>query len=362
MNSSSQEIPQLINEFRKYLSTEEGKRHLTHLKEIEPKETRQILERLNTLPRDSKEFVNLVLYGLLPNGKSKYAIRVSIAPAFLNIKKFFARFNYSEKDWTMLANLVYKLVKSFDENPERLQEFINEFVSNRLSKGLQCGSISPIFFALKQDYPIINAREIRTYKELSPKGLGRSDSLSQKLKDYLTNVRKLKEFAKVMAEKFGFREITDMAYLDLFCYWYDEKGKALPPPSPRMPSHTEIMEMLLELGKIEGYRVEKEFRVNRERLDVVWMRKMRERPDVAFEVQKRGDFYAALVKLKEAWDKWGCISVLVTDERQLENAKRWLGRAFHEMEKDARLVLWSDIKEWYEASKKRKEIKERLRL
>jgi len=338
MNSSSQEVSQLINEFRKYLSTEEGKRHLTHLKEIEPKETRQILERLNTLPRDSKEFVNLVLYGLLPNGKSKYAIRVSIAPAFLNIKKFFARFNYSEKDWTMLANLVYKLVKSFDENPERLQEFINEFVSNRLSKGLQCGSISPIFFALKQDYPIINAR------------------------DYLTNVRKLKEFAKVMAEEYGFREITDMAYLDLFCYWYDEKGKALPPSFPQMPSHTEIMEMLLELGKIEGYRVEKEFRVNRERLDVVWMRKMRERPDIAFEVQKRGDFYAALVKLKEAWDKWGCTSVLVTDERQLQSAKRWLGRAFHEMEKDARLVLWSDIKEWYEASKKRKEIKERLRL
>ncbi|RLI41434.1 hypothetical protein DRO64_07535, partial [Candidatus Bathyarchaeota archaeon] len=64
----------------------------------------------------------------------------------------------------------------------------------------------------------------------------------------------------------------------------------------------------------------------------------------------------------EAWDKWGCLSVLVTDERQLENAKRWLGRAFHEMEKDARLVLWSDIKEWYEAAKKRKEIRERLRL
>ncbi|MEM3564664.1 MAG: hypothetical protein QXR19_15640 [Candidatus Jordarchaeaceae archaeon] len=102
--------------------------------------------------------------------------------------------------------------------------------------------------------------------------------------------------------------------------------------------------------------------MNRERLDVVWFRRIRERPDLAFEIQKGGNFYSALIKLKEAWDKWGCLSVLVTTQEYLEEAKRWLGKAFHEMEKDARIALWSEIAEWYEAAKKRREVKERLKI
>ena len=135
----------------------------------------------------------------------------------------------------------------------------------------------------------------------------------------------------------------------------------IPPPAKEL-SHLDLQNMLEELGKIEGYRVEREFPINKERLDVAWFGRVREKPDMAFEIQRAGNFYSALVKLKEAWDKWGCLSILITTEEYLEDARRWLGRAFHEMERDARIVLWNEIIEWYEAARKRKEIKERLKI
>lgn len=112
-----------------------------------------------------------------------------------------------------------------------------------------------------------------------------------------------------------------------------------------VPSHREIRDMIHRVGELEGFEAQKEFPIDRERLDGIWKRRGRVKPDVSFEVQKGGDFYGALVKLKEAWDKWGCVSVLVTTEEYIEEAKRWLGRAFHEMEKDARVIHWSKIKE-----------------
>ena len=225
MSQKSQQMEQLINEFRDYLKTKEAKDHLKYLKEKEPKETKEILERLKILPKESKEFVDLVLYGLLPHSKTKYAKRVSITPAFMNIKKFFARFEYTENDWKELANLVFNLIVKFENSPERLEEFIREFTSNRLSKALQCGSISPIFFALNQNFPIVNNRTIRTYKKLSFIVFDHPDDLNQKLEYYLANVEKVKQFIKTLSEKYGFKEIEDMAIFDLFCFWYDEYKK-----------------------------------------------------------------------------------------------------------------------------------------
>lgn len=222
MDQKSLQIEQLINEFKNYLKTEEAKGHLKYLKEKEPKETKEILEKLKTLPKESKEFIDLVLYGLLPHYKTKYAKRVSITPAFMNIKKFFARFGYTENDWEELANLVFNLIVKFENSPERLEEFIREFTSNRLSKALQCGSISPIFFALNQNFPIVNNRTIRTYRRLSFIIFDQPDDLNQKLEYYLANVEKIKRFVKTLSEKYNFKEIEDMAIFDLFCFWYDE--------------------------------------------------------------------------------------------------------------------------------------------
>jgi len=219
----SEEIIDLIGKFRGYLQTEKAKAHLSWLRDKERKDVIDVLEKLKTLPRDSVEFTDLVLYGLLPYGKSKYAKRRSIAPAFLNIKKFFARFDYTEDDWKKLASLVYDLIVKFQENPDNLEQAITDFASNRLSKGLQCGSLSPIFFALNLDFPMINNRVIRTYRRLYFLVFGETDRLSQRLEKYLSNVGKVKKLTQVLSEKYDFKEITDMGFFSLFCYWYDSK-------------------------------------------------------------------------------------------------------------------------------------------
>jgi hypothetical protein len=109
------------------------------------------LLKLQKMTKGSPEFVELVLYGLLPHSETKYAKRISTAPAFLNIKKFFARFGYSEDDWAELANLIFDLVDKFYKQPDKLESLIREFISHRLSKAIQCGSLSPIFLHLIQN-------------------------------------------------------------------------------------------------------------------------------------------------------------------------------------------------------------------
>jgi len=214
------QVGQLISEFREYLKTEEAREHLKHLREKEPKETREILSKLKTLPRDSKEFTDLVLCGLLPHYNTKYAKRVSIAPAFMNVRKFFARFGYSENDWNELANIVFDLVVKFESAPERLEEHIRDFTSNRLSKALQCGAISPIFFALNQNYPMITNKITTTYRRLSFIVFGQADDLNNKLEYYPANVKKIKRLIGKLVEDYGFKEIEDIAVFDLFCFWY----------------------------------------------------------------------------------------------------------------------------------------------
>lgn len=218
----SPEIVKIIEEFRRYLKTEEAKSHLNWLKERESEETEGILEKLRNLSKDSEEFVDLVLYGLLPNSDTKYAKRVSIAPSFLNIRKFFARFNYSDNDWKELSNLIYNMIIKFQENPNNLENLIRDFISHRLSKAIQCGSLSPIFFALNPDFPIVNNREIRAYRKLSFLVFGQVDELNQRLENYLSNVDKIKKLAVHLNDDYDFKEITDMVVFDLFSYWYDE--------------------------------------------------------------------------------------------------------------------------------------------
>ncbi|HID16901.1 TPA: hypothetical protein EYP26_01255 [Candidatus Bathyarchaeota archaeon] len=66
------------------------------------------------------------------------------------------------------------------------------------------------------------------------------------------------------------------------------------------------------------------------------------------------------MKLKEAWDRWRCISILVTSQEYEGEAKRWLGSAFHEMERNARVVRWEKIKRWLDLMEERKRIKDEI--
>jgi hypothetical protein len=265
------EVVRIIEEFRQYLNTEEAKSHLNWLKEREPEEAKDILEKLRSLPKDGQEFVELVLYGLLPNAQSRYAKRVSIAPAFMNIKKFFARFNYTEDDWREFANLVYDLISRFQEDPANLENLIKGFTSQRLSKGIQCGSLSPIFFAIDSRFPIVNNREIRTFRRLSSIILGRSEELSQKLDSYLSNIQKIRRLCKILNEDYGFKEIMDMAVFDLFCYWFDESTKKR--LEVREPQKTSEQKKITEETIFEQTEVEQPLSIPKEARNVVWQPK-----------------------------------------------------------------------------------------
>jgi hypothetical protein len=221
----SPELSKAVAEFKSYLQTEDGKLHFNYLKVKEPTETKNVLKRLHSLPIQSDEFVERVLYGLLPNFKTKYAKRVSVSPSFMNIRKFFGRFNYSENDWKELSLLVYNLISKFEQNPSHLDEYIRDFISYKLSKGLQCGSVSPIFFALNPKFPIINNREKQTYDELSFHVLDLEDELSQRLENYISNVSKVDKLIEVLGKDYAFKEVGDYAIFDLFCFWYTERNK-----------------------------------------------------------------------------------------------------------------------------------------
>jgi hypothetical protein len=70
------------------------------------------------------------------------------------------------------------------------------------------------------------------------------------------------------------------------------------------PTHEDIKNLLLEIGKLQGYIANPEFPMEVERLDVVWRRLPESVPTYVFEVQVSGDLYHALGKLKHAHDIW----------------------------------------------------------
>src|SRR5206468_8385716 len=134
----------------------------------EKQEVKDLMKKLDTMDKNSPEFVDWVLYGLLPYSKTKYAKRVSTFPAFMNIKLFFKNYNYSEEDWHLVANMIYSLAKKFQQSPENLQQWINEFTSDHIhSRSIQCGSMSPILFCINDKFPIVNNRVIYTYNDFS---------------------------------------------------------------------------------------------------------------------------------------------------------------------------------------------------
>ena len=63
------ELVKTIEEFRKYLNSDEGKHQLNYLKAVEPDETRKVLEKLNTLSsinvsREVRDFVTVNFFSI----------------------------------------------------------------------------------------------------------------------------------------------------------------------------------------------------------------------------------------------------------------------------------------------------------
>jgi len=217
MSARVSQLNGVLEDFKEYLQTEEAEQHLKTM-EREKAEVKELMRQLEQMDKASAEFTEWVLYGLLPYSKSKFAKRVSLFPAFMNIKLFFKDYNYSEVEWQFIASKIFVLCKNSQKNPEKLPKLIKDFTADKFSRRLQCGSITPIFYCLNDAYPIVNNRTIRSYRSINLI-LGNNDRLSQKLDEYPNNIKKLENFVKSV----GLDLLNDNDHLDLFCYWYDSE-------------------------------------------------------------------------------------------------------------------------------------------
>jgi hypothetical protein len=82
------------------------------------------MKKLDSMDKTSLEFIDLVLYALLPYAKTRYAKRVSTFPVFFNIKEFFKNYNYSDYDWSLIAKMIYNMVKQFQNSSDKLNLWI----------------------------------------------------------------------------------------------------------------------------------------------------------------------------------------------------------------------------------------------
>ena len=130
----------------------------------------------------------------------------------------------------------------------------------------------------------------------------------------------------------------------------------------RKLSHEEVKEVLAEMGRMQGKYVNPEEPIDGKKLDVAWRRIQRGVPYAVFEVCIGGDLYADLMKLKHAVDLWNSIAVLVTTRDRVEEAKKWIEGALHEVAQNFRIVTVEEIAELYERKRSYKEMEAKLGL
>jgi len=136
------------------------------------------------------------------------------------------------------------------------------------------------------------------------------------------------------------------------------------PQAREINLHDELKEKILELGKIEGYIVEKEYMfpdIN-ERLDVVWRRVAASVPTYVFEIQIGGNLHQALAKLKHAYDIWNSNIFLITTKDSVEKAQKLLSGSFHEIKDRIKILTVEQINEVYELQIKDHKLKKQLGL
>jgi predicted RNA-binding protein len=103
-------------------------------------------------------------------------------------------------------------------------------------------------------------------------------------------------------------------------------------------NHDQVQEVLAEVGRLQGFLAEKEYPIDRNRLDVVWRRVERSVPTYAFEVQIGGDIYHALAKLKRAYELWNSRIFLVGSLEHQPKFDELVSGNFHEIAKRARFL------------------------
>ena len=71
MTNTNQRISEIWDQFREYLSSREVEVHLEIIRR-EKIEVKKLMNRLSLMDKESAEFTDWILYGLLPYSKTKW--------------------------------------------------------------------------------------------------------------------------------------------------------------------------------------------------------------------------------------------------------------------------------------------------
>ena len=115
--------------------------------------------------------------------------------------------------------------------------------------------------------------------------------------------------------------------------------------------HEQVKQTLVEIGNLQNFLSEREYKFDTGKLDVVWRRVINSVPTYVFEIQVGGDIYHALGKLKHAYDLWNSHIFLVASEKGHDKARGLLSGTFHEIGNRIKFIELSRVEELYKRKK-----------
>lgn len=220
----------------------------------------------------------------------------------------------------------------------------------------------------KQDKPLWR-QEIKSGKVIWPYRFEFEVKYALPPPDWRNKAVGLKEFkVKIMG---GINPIKDLKKVERLLAKLDGKWNTnlvnLVKPQPIVKPksiHEDMKDKLIELGRLEGFIVEKEYLFPdiRERLDVVWRRVPASVPTYVFEVQIGGNLHQALTKLKHAHDIWNSNIFLIIKDEDQSRVKSLLSGAFHEISEVLKVLTVKMINELYDLQRRDHELKRKAGL
>jgi hypothetical protein len=134
------------------------------------------------------------------------------------------------------------------------------------------------------------------------------------------------------------------------------------PTEPQMSLHSQLIDQIVEAGQLQHFLAEKEYHMEKERLDAVWRRVAHSVPTYVFEVQIGGDLYHALGKLKHAHDLWNSRIFLVAQEKDRLASEALLSGTFHEIRTSLRFIEVEQLQQIYDLKRRLRDLEQRLGL
>jgi len=156
--------------------------------------------------------------------------------------------------------------------------------------------------------------------------------------------------------KMGFRPLLDDLATEVLAPFQVSTASA----DTEQSVHSQIIDWLLEIGRLQNYLCQKEYPMGKARLDAVWRRVQRSVPNFVFEVQVGGNLYQALAKLKHASDIWNSNIYLVLLDAGKKQLDELLSGTFHEIRDKLRIIDDATVKRLMTLKREIREIESRL--